>query len=213
MLLNPGDHVCAIYDTEEELAGIVGQFLAEGLRRAERCWYLPAADDPDALLVALARHGVDTAQAVERGALHVLSSNAAYSVRGDFDPEETMVVFSHAIEQAFADGFHGFRAAANMSWALDLDEGVERLITYEALLRSLFSSARATGLCLYDRTRMPLAVIDGALSTHPVVCVDHRYACNTFYDASVRSLGQADPARVMSRLDRLKALGAEPYHS
>jgi hypothetical protein len=44
-------------------------------------------------------------------------------------------VFSNAIEQAFADGFNGFRAAANMSWALDLPDGPERLITYEALLR------------------------------------------------------------------------------
>ncbi len=49
-----------------------------------------------------------------------------------------MVVFSDAIEEALSEGFTGFRAAANMSWALDLEGGTERLITYEALLRSLF---------------------------------------------------------------------------
>jgi hypothetical protein len=135
--------------------------------------------------------------------LSILSSNAAYSVRGTFDPEETMVVFSNAIEQALTDGFNGFRAAANMSWALDLEDGPERLITYEALLRSLFSSAKATGLCLYDRTRMPLAVIDGALATHPVVHVHGSYASNTFYDASVRSLRAAEPAAVTSKLEQL----------
>ena len=127
--------------------------------------------------------------------MSILSPNAAYTVRGTFDPEETMVVFSHAIEQALADGFKGFRAAANMSWALDLDDGPERLITYEALLRSLFSSAKATGLCLYDRTRMPLTVIDGALATHPLIHADGAYATNEFYDASVRSLGAAPKDR------------------
>ena len=33
------------------------------------------------------------------------------------------------------DGFSGFRAAADMSWALELDDGPERLIMYEALPR------------------------------------------------------------------------------
>ena len=205
MQLSPGDHICALYSEAADLANIVGDFLAEGLRNSERCWYLPASDEPDAVLAALKARHVNTTRATARGALSILSSNAAYSVRGDFDPEETMVVFSNAIEQALVDGFNGFRAAANMSWALDLDGGPERLITYEALLRSLFSSARATGLCLYDRTRMPLAVIDGALATHPVVRVQGRYSQNTFYDAGVQSLRAADPLAVRSKLHLLDA--------
>jgi len=205
VLLNPGDHICAIYTSDDELARIAGEFLAEGLRKSERCWYLPASDDRDAVRAALESLHVDTTRAEERGALSILSSNAAYSVRGDFDPEDTMSVFSNAIEQALADGFNGFRAAANMSWALDLADGPERLITYEALLRSLFASARATGLCLYDRNRMPLAVIDGALSTHPVVRARNRYSRNAFYDAAVRSLRAADPVAVKSKLEQLSA--------
>jgi hypothetical protein len=133
----------------------------------------------------------------------MLSSGAAYSVRGDFDPEETMVVFSQAIEDALSAGFNGVRAAADMSWALALEGGAERLITYEALLRSLFSSARATGLCLYDRKRMPLDVIDGALATHPVIRRGDTYSRNTFYDPAVRSLGKADGATVRSKLTQL----------
>lgn len=203
MVLNPGDHICAIYSSDDELAEIVGEFLAEGIRKAERCWYLPASDDPRAVRAALRAHHVDTTRAEDRGALSILSSNAAYSVRGDFDPEETMRVFSNAIEQAFADGFNGFRAAANMSWALNLADGPERLITYEALLRSLFSSARATGLCLYDRNRMPLAVIDGALSTHPVVRAHDTYSRNAFYDVTVQSLRAADPVAVKLKLEQV----------
>ena len=203
MLLSPGDHVCALYASEDELAGIVGEFLAEGLQRSEQCWYLPASEDPDAVRAALEARHINTTQAAHRGSLRILSSNAAYRVRGDFDPEETMVLFSNAIEQALVDGFNGFRAAANMSWALDLDGGAERLIIYEALLRSLFSSARATGLCLYDRTRMPLAVIDGALLTHPVVRVRDTYSRNAFYDASVTALPMTDPVAVTSKLERL----------
>jgi len=203
VLLNPGDHVCALYASDVELADIVGDFLAEGLRKSERCWYLPASDEPDIVRAALEARHIDVARAAKHGALSILSQNTAYRVRGDFDPEETMAIFSDAIEQALTDGFNGFRAAANMSWAIDLHEGPERLVTYEALLRSLFSSARATGLCLYDRERMPVAVIDGALATHPVMRVHGVYCRNTFYDASVRSLRAADPMVVNSKLERL----------
>jgi hypothetical protein len=209
VLLNPGDHICAIYSSDDELAQIAAEFLAEGIRKSERCWYLPASDDPAAVRAALSVRHVDTTRAEARGALSIPSSNAAYRVRGDFDPEETMAVFSDAIEQAFADGFSGFRAAANMSWALDLTDGPERLITYEALLRSLFASARATGLCLYDRHRMPLAVIDGALSTHPVIRVHDSYSQNAFYDANVQSLRPADSIEVISKLEQLNR---PPHH-
>jgi MEDS: MEthanogen/methylotroph, DcmR Sensory domain len=144
------------------------------------------------------------AAAIDRGSLRILSSNAAYNVRGDFDPEETMQVFSNAIEEALSHGFSGFRAAANMSWALTLENGADRLMTYEALLRSLFSTARATGLCLYDRSRMPLQVIDGALSTHPVVRAHGSYGPSEFYDPEVRTVPtEADAARA-DKLARLE---------
>jgi len=203
--LSPGDHICAIYSTERELAELVGQFLSDGLRKSERCWYLPAGSEGNAVRAALENHGVNTREALASGALSILSSTAAYDVRGDFDPEETMAVFGDAIEQALSDGFNGFRAAANMSWALDLEQGVERLITYEALLRSLFASAPATGLCLYDRVKMPLEVLDGALCTHPVVHSGHAYRVNPFYDAGVQSLAAADPRSVPAKLARLDA--------
>ena len=37
-----GDHVCALYSTTAELTREVAPFLAEGLRRRERCWYVAA---------------------------------------------------------------------------------------------------------------------------------------------------------------------------
>jgi hypothetical protein len=40
MSFKRGDHVCAIYSTTEELAREVASFLAEGLRKHERCWYV-----------------------------------------------------------------------------------------------------------------------------------------------------------------------------
>jgi hypothetical protein len=193
MKLTHGDHVCSVYDSPERLASTVARFLADGLARGERCWYVPSGGELDGIRTAMARCGIDVDAESRRSALHLLDPKDTYTVHGRFDPEETMRVFSEAIEQALTDGFNGFRAAAEMSWALDTDDGVEALITYEALLRMLFSSSPATGLCLYDRRRMPLRVVNGALLTHPIAECGGEFSRNMAYDPAVRQLSDVDP--------------------
>ena len=205
MHLNPGDHICAIYGTGGELADMVAPYLAEGLRRGERCWFLPSAEGAADVVRALIAHGVDVDVAARRRALVFADSTAAYAARGNFDPEETLAVFGAAIEDALNDGFTGFRAAAEMSWLLDVEGGEERIVTYEALLKSLFSNGHATGMCLYDRNRMPLKVIAGALATHPIArAAQTGYRLNPFYDAAVTTTAAADAAAVTSRLAQLE---------
>lgn len=198
MNLQPGDHVCSLYETDEELASTVSAFLADGLARNERCWYVPSGYETRAIRAAMERRGIDVAAECRRSALHLLDSNDTY-VRDGFDPEKTMRAFSEAIEQALNEGFNGFRAAADMSWALAIGDGTESLIAYEALLRMLFSTSRATGLCLYDRRRMPLPVVNGALLTHPIVEVAGRFEQNHRYDPLVNTLSDVDPSSVIAR--------------
>jgi hypothetical protein len=189
MRFKAGDHICQLYSTIDELAPLVAEYMAEGLRQNERCWYVASGSEEAAVRAALRSVGVDVDAHVARGALRLVAAADAYLVRGRFDPETTVDVFNDAIEESLVAGFDGFRAAAEMSWALDADGTVERLMTYEALLRSLFSTCRVVGLCLYNRQAMPLHVIDGALATHPIVGLNGQYCANAYYDASVRTNG------------------------
>ena len=212
MKLCPGDHVCSLYETDEQLAATVASFLADGLARRERCWYVPSNGETAQVRNALERHGVDVQAESRRSALHLLDSPNTYTVHGGFDPEETMRVFSEAIEQALSDGFNGFRAAADMSWALTVDNSTELVIAYEALLKMLFSTWPATGLCLYDRRRMPLQVVNGALLTHPVVEMAGEFERNERYDSSVKRLSDVDPSSDVPRRRQLsdKAISTRP---
>jgi chemotaxis family two-component system sensor kinase Cph1 len=206
MRLEPGDHVCIFYRSDDELAATAADFIAEGLRRGERCWYVPTGTEGSLVRGALRRRDVDVTAESRRGALEILAVSDAYVVHGSFNPEATMNVFSDAIENALKDGFTGFRAAAEMSWALTVQGGAELLIAYEALLRSLFSTSRATGLCLYDRRRMPLEIVNGALVTHPVVALGGGYHRNPLYDNTTHSLPYATAGTVdgkLADLDRL----------
>jgi chemotaxis family two-component system sensor kinase Cph1 len=192
-----GDHACAVYSTPAELTRTVAAFLTDGLQASERCWYVGAGHELASVRAALIAAGIDPEAATRRGALQLLSGEAAYVVRGAFDP----------IEQAYIDGFAGFRAAAEMSWALDCADGGHQVIVYEALLKSLFDNCRAIGLCLYDREKMPLGILQGALATHPVAGSHGSLGVNPFYDpAGVGSTPVRD-ADVLAKLAHLDRLG------
>lgn len=205
MTFERGDHICAMYASTQELRETVAEFVVDGLSKGERCWYVASGGEERAVRIALRRAGVDVQAQTARGALRLISSTDAYLVRGEFDPEATVRVFNDAIEESLTAGFTGFRAAAEMSWALEPDGGIERLITYEALLRTLFANCRVIGLCLYHRRRMPLAVIDGALATHPVVGRDGCFRANPFYDPDTRGLTSTDDHSVREKLRQIAA--------
>jgi two-component system, chemotaxis family, sensor kinase Cph1 len=205
-----GDHVCAIYSTTEELSREVARFLAEGLRNRERSWYVGIGDEMDSVGDALRELGIDVAAETKRRALQLISGDAAYIVHGTFNPELTMQIFNDAIEQAYTDGFTGFRAAAEMSWVLDCTDGPHQVIVYEALLKSLFANCRAIGFCLYDRKRMPLDVLNGALLTHPVAGSHGRYTVNRFYDPTATGATGIDPTEVLGKLARLDRVSGRP---
>ena len=198
-----GDHICAIYSTTEELTREVARFLAEGLRNRERSWYVGSGDEMDSLRDGLRQLGIDLPAETKRKALQLIFGDAAYIVHGTFNPEATIQIFNDAIEQAYTDGFTGFRAAAEMSWALDCTDGPHQVIVYEALLKSLFANCRAIGFCLYDRKRMPLEVINGALLTHPIAGAHGHYSANQFYDPATTRPTSIDSADVLGKLARL----------
>jgi hypothetical protein len=201
--------VCSLYETDEQLATTVAGFLADGLARNERCWYVPCSGEVAAIRTAMEHRGIDGDAETKRSALRLLDSSDTYTAHGGFDPEQTMRVFSEAIEQALSDGFNGFRAAAEMSWALDVANGAEAVITYEALLRMLFSNSPAMGLCLYDKRRMPLQVLNGALLTHPIIESAGGFVSNGAYDPQVRVLADVDPSSFMPRR-RMRRGSAQP---
>ena len=200
LAFNPGDHICAVYSRIDELVQLAADFIVEGLRKDERCWYVESAGEGAAVSAALRQRGVKLADEIRRGAVSMLGGSAAYSVHGEFNPESTVKTFSDAIETALNDGYKGFRAAAEMSWALKVKNGAQLLIAYEALLRSLFTTTCATGLCLYHRERMPLKVLNGALVTHPIAGVSGCFKKNPFYDRDVTMLpGAAGNVRAKLR--------------
>ena len=178
-----GDHICSIYDTEDEQFAIASEYLSDGLRNGERCLY--AADSRATLnrfRSALAAADIDVADALRRRAFIEATHAEVHLAGGRFDCEQMLRLLNEAVETALNDGFKGLRTCGDMSWLLMECEGREQVRDYEALLNPFFKNVRGAGMCLYDRRRLPKHVIDAALDTHPTLVSAGRHQFNPIYN-------------------------------
>lgn len=181
-----GEHICSIHDTEEEQLATAAAYLADGIWQGQRCLYIAA--DRGALQrfrTALGAHRLDAAILSERGALIELTHDDAYLAGGEFSVGRLVTLLTDSIEQATADGFAGWRGCGDMSWLLAAAPGSERVAEYEALLQRFFADRRASGMCQYDRERLPLPLIDMALATHSTAVIGGRQRFNPFFQGDV----------------------------
>ena len=202
-----GEHICVLYETHEEQLAVAARYLADGLGRGERCYYVAgSADALHEFRVELSHTGVDANEAVKNGALVVATHDEAHLVDGRFDCERMLALLNQAVETALNDGFTGLRTCGDMSWLLHDPPGCTQVVEYEALLNPFFQGVRASGMCQYDRKRLPATLLDHALATHPSAVVDGAHRQNPFYRppaiATSRSPRPADVHWKISELRR-----------
>lgn len=169
--LRAGDHVCYIYEDPAEQLKNISKFLADGFSKKERVIYVFEHSSPEQLDEAISKHGIDVKKEHERGALIYLSKHETYLVGGKFDSEAIIGRWRDLARQTVADGFTGVRGAAEATWVLSDPVCQHDLINYELMVDLFFlnEQPRITGVCQYDRNRLPETLVDGARLSHRLV--------------------------------------------
>jgi two-component system, chemotaxis family, sensor kinase Cph1 len=201
-----GEHICAVHESRDEQLAVAAEYLAHGLLRGERCYYVAASTTAfEDFHRALRLRGVDVERALESTALVEATHAEAHLVDGRFDCERMISMLNRSVEQALNDGFLGLRTCGDMSWLIGDPPGAEHVVEYEALLNQFFHGARACGMCQYDRHRLPPLLLDHALSTHSSAVVSRRHKKNPFYlMPSAAAGGTGQPANLVSKLEQLR---------
>ena len=167
-LVRRGDHICCLFDTDQEHLDVAARYIADGLRQREHCLYCgwsPAI--LQGFRERLAQEGVDVDAMVAKGALTLATSTDVHLAGGRFDSESMLRLLNDKLEAVMNAGFAGLRTCGDMSWLLEEPPGIENVVIYEALCTQFFQSSRAVGMCMYNRARLPPGLIDHALTTHP----------------------------------------------
>jgi len=201
-----GQHICAVYNTLEEQLAIAAEYLVDGLCRGERAYYVAgSAEALQSFNDVLAAKGIDVAEALRTTALVQATHAEAHLAEGRFDSERMLRLLNEGIESALHAGFVGLRTCGDMSWLLGEPAGAEQIVEYEALLNHLFLGTLACGMCQYDASRLPLALIDHGLATHWTVVVDRQHKPNPFYrQPAVARRRAAQPDQTRAKLEELR---------
>ena len=201
-----GEHICSLYETEEEQLAVAADYLADGLRTGERVLYV--AESEEALgrfRAALKAVGIDAAARARRSALVESTHAEAHLANGSFDSERMLDLLNKALEDALNDGFTGLRTCGDMSWLLLEPPGAEQVVEYEAHLNRFFHGVHGSGMCQYDRGRLAERLIDHALATHSSVVMDGFHKRNPFYRSPELAVERAaNPDGVRFKLGELR---------
>jgi hypothetical protein len=202
-----GDHVCTVYNSDEERVSAAVQFVRDGLAWHQRCVYVCCDEDPDGFRSALKSAAIDVAAHEAEGALVLLTKADAHLNRGSFDPARMIAAIDAALQDALNSGFAGLRAAGEMTWLLDEAPGADRIVEYEALLNRYCSNKPVILLCQYNRRSMSPHLLDHCLATHPWVRMEGPILlANPFYEPPEAAVSRtADPGDVERKLGHLES--------
>jgi two-component system, sensor histidine kinase PdtaS len=161
-----GDHTCVFYRSEDSLREVLTPYIADGLRRGERCFLAQKPGVAKQLLFDLRFLGVDVDDAIRRGALDLHSDHEAYSLDRGFEPDAMVEMLLRSIDRAKTNGFTGFRTAGELRWAVEGRNECDQLLTYEELVDQSFPGKPAIGLCQYDLNAFPPDVLKKVMDSH-----------------------------------------------
>jgi len=191
--LERGDHVCCLYETEEERRAVVTPFLRQGLERGEKVLYIVDTHTAEDILNHLRDDGLDAEPLLARGQLAILTHDEAYMREGLFDPDDMIALLRAETDQALVEGYSALRITGEMSWTLRGLLGSERLIEYETRVNELFRGGSCLAICQYDRRAFGPAMLLDVLCTHPIAVVGTEVYDNFYYLSPSNLLGH-EPA-------------------
>lgn len=163
----PGDHVCWVFDSDDDLRTATVIFLDDGLRRGESLLYVGDARDEDALQSQLAMLG-DVDQLIADGVLRVQPARALYAPAGRAEPVAQVEAYRVMTDEAVSSGQTGLRVAADATSLVTDEEQRRAFMAYEIAVDRYIANAPMTAMCAYDHRALGGAVAD-------LACVHRRW--------------------------------------
>ncbi len=191
--LSAGDHLCAIYTTEQEQLQVLSGYVHAGLRDDQKLTYIADHDGVDRLRRHLAELDTDVEAYVSQGRLELFSSREAYTSDGVFDAERMLQLLRERSAEAYEAGYGALRVAIEMTAVIAGPDDGGELRDFENGLNSLVSRSNVLVLGQYDRSVFDPAVLLDVLRTHSPAIIGAE-AFDNFYYLPPEQLNGPDPA-------------------
>lgn len=172
--LHTHNHICLIYGNQREWSAGIVTFMKSGLRKGEKCVYIHHAHTADQIRKCLLEGEVDVAAAESSKKLEIVHSSKIYTKEVLFDPAKVISLFVNKTKRAVTKGYRGLRVAGEMSWAVDEQSGMEKLLEYEEKLNEkVFKKYPCIGVCQYDREKFGSEILKDLVLAHPLLIINN----------------------------------------
>lgn len=145
---------------------VLTPFIADGLRRGDRCFCVQKPEVLKRLVYDLIFLGLDPDKEMARGALDLHTEQETYFPNQRFEPNEVMNLLVRSISDARAMGFTAFRSAGELSWATEGRNDCDKVLGYEKLVDDYYPGQPAIGLCQYDMNKFAPEVLRDVVQAH-----------------------------------------------
>lgn len=186
------DHICLIYEKEEEWEQIIIPFIIDGLKNNEKCIYITDQHKPNTIKKHLKEQGINPNNLKQ---FQILYADETYTKEGYFNPDKMIKILKRETEKAIKEEYTGLRVTGEMTWALKRVPGSERLIEYEAKLNKFFPKFKCVAICQYKKSAFEPETLKSIILTHPIIIWGGKVYRN-FYYIPPKTLLEKDPAQV-----------------
>lgn len=156
-----GSHICAFYETEDDLIDLVLPFFEQGVRDGDACvWALPEAVDTQPSLRAQ--------EVIAQGAVELRSGPALYLEGSRFARDRVVAFWNEKLQKAIHGGCRGIHASGDAYW-LHPSEW-DDFLDYEADLSTAIADRPISLLCTYPLSVSKVGdILDVACAHHVAI--------------------------------------------
>jgi len=198
--LQPHDHLCLIYETQDEQFEAAIPYIREGLKQGEKCIYIADENTVECVETEMNKTGIDVESHQKSGALSIVTSQESYLKEGSFDPDRMIQFLENLTKEAKKEGYSVLRVTGEMTWVLAGDPGSDRVMEYEAKLNYFIEKNDCLAICQYNRNKFSPDTILDVIHTHPLVIFGRTVANNFYYIPPDEFL---QPGQASLEVDRL----------
>ncbi len=169
--LRPGQHLCWLYESDDECRIVLAAFARHGLARNEKIIYIVDSRSEEEIGRVLRAEGLDIERAFDRGQIDSYSSADTFLAGGAADPARTLALIKEENRRAQVAGFTALRICSEMTWLLRELPGVTRWLEFEIGLHELARDEKFLAICQYDLRRFSSKQLIEVIRNHPVAMV------------------------------------------
>ncbi|MFQ5865757.1 MAG: MEDS domain-containing protein [bacterium] len=168
-----GDHIAHFYRGTKEMLSVLGPYVAEGMRRGEKCVVISSPEVAEQLHEWLASEGLDVPKARRSSGLFLHS--------GEPTSEDMRALANRILDDASKAGYTFIRWAGDGGWALAGKTSVSEMLIWEALYDKVSVDWPTLALCQFDLTQFGGDVVMDALRSHPLCIIGQHLVPNPFH--------------------------------